>query len=216
MKAKLIFIFILQLFIFFGCSSNGTKGGGTETGDPGATDTSLGGLIGGKAILDKQGNISLENAVIWTDESYIDRIRTDNFGDFVISDLPEGNHIVYAKWKSNNIFLMGRSDVIEIGSPKSNQKPYIFLGQSILMTEPAQMKGIVIYPVRVPGFEVAQVRLRKTIFKALVQNNGVFDLMDVPAGTYTMEILLGSNIVLVKEVELKSGETLDLGLLNVP
>ena len=216
MKTKIIFLFILSLFVFIGCSSNGTKGGGTETGDPGAIDTDLGGLIGGKAILDKQGNISLQNVVIWTDENYDKRIRTDNLGEYLVSELSPGEHIVYAKWKVNGLLLMGKSDVIEIGSPKSNQKPFIYLGQSILMSEPAQIKGMIINYVQNTGSEGLQVRLRKTIFKTTVQMNGVFELSNVPEGTYTIEIFRGLNTILVKEIELKSGETLDLGLLSVP
>jgi len=216
MNPKIILLFILVIFLGTSCTSDTTKGGGTETGDPGAIETNNGGLIGGKAVLDTQGVISLENAVVWSDDKIEKQSRTNNSGDYTITNLSEGKYVVYAKWKYNGILLMGRSEEIDIGNPKSSQKPYIYLGQSILMSEPAQLQGMIINHIPSASTKKMQVRLRKTIFNSNVQNNGVIELNDVPAGKYTLEILLGFSVVYVKEIELKSGETLDLGLLNVP
>lgn len=210
MKLKFLIQFCLLIILIAGCESNGKEGGGTETGDPGASAEITKGLIGGKTVLDKNSNISVENVTLWIDDNGSQKIFSRENGNFLIENLSLGEHTIYARWKENDILLMGKSEVFEIGIPKKLQKPFIYLGQSIILTDPANVTGMVVSN----SLDVT-VMLNKTIFKTKVSSNGVFELNEIPAGTYILEFLQGNRKIFSQEIELNSGETLDLGLIDL-
>lgn len=202
----------LLLLLLVSCSSTKENGGGgTETGDPGATAELKSGLIAGKTVLDKSSNITIEDVTLWLDDNSNQKSYSRENGDFLIENLSLGEHVIYAQWKKDDIILMGKSDTFQLGIVTSHQKPFIYLGQSIVLTEPASLIGMI---ANNDSSEL-KLKLKNSIFQTAVMSNGSFELINVPAGSYTLEISSGNKIVYSQEIEFMSGETLDLGLITL-
>lgn len=212
MSLNKIILYSLMVLFFIGCASNGKEGGGggTETGDPGASAGPISGLISGKTVLDKNSNITIENVTLWLDDDASKKSYSIEEGKYLIENLSSGKHEIYARWKNDDILLVGKSEVFEIGEIKGFQKPFIYLGQNIILTNPAQLTGLI-----VSDSLNLTVSLNNSIFKTKVLSNGVFEINELPAGLFLMEIKQFSKVIFSKEIELVGGETLDLGLLNL-
>ena len=212
MSLKKILQFSFLVLIFISCSSTKENGGGgTETGDPGATENLKGGLIGGSTVLDSNSRIALKEASVWVDNEPSKKVTSGENGDYLINNLSYGEHTVYAKWTEDGVLLMGKSETFEIGNLNGDQKPFIYLGKNIILSDPANLTGM----ISNTNLSNPKVSLLNTIFTGTVQSNGVIQLKEVPAGSYTLEITSGGRVVYSKEVELIAGETFDLGIISV-
>lgn len=209
MSIKKYLLFSLLLALFVACSGNKENGGGTETGDPGATAELKSGLISGKTVLDESSNISVENVTLWLDDKDDKKSYSGDQGEFLFQDLSVGEHVIYAQWKNEGIFLMGKSEVFEVGVASTHQRPFIYLGQSIILTAPASLKGMI------ADGGATIVKLKNSIFQTKVLSNGTFEMENLPAGAYLLEIFSGNKVVNSQEIELTSGETLDLGIISL-
>lgn len=209
MKIKKYLLFSLLLSLFVACSGNKENGGGTETGDPGAIAELKSGLISGKTVLDESSNISVENVTLWLDDKDDKKSYSGDQGEFLFQDLSIGEHVIYAQWKSESILLMGKSDVFEVGVATTHQRPFIYLGQSIILSAPASLKGLI------ADSSATVVKLKNSIFQTKVLSNGAFEMENLPAGGYVLEFINDNKVISSQEIELISGESLDLGVVSI-
>jgi len=158
-------------------------------------------------------SFSAVNVELWSDEDgdgtkeLVNTYLTDNYGNLTIDNLKNG---IYTLLAQNNQL----TEAVQI-------KNIIIAGQDI------DLKAVLLKPVgSISGkvilegqtdYSDAAVYIPGTSFNAITDQNGIFKILYIPEGTYSIKVVKDKfGTITIQDVSVYSGVNSDLGIINLP